>query len=225
MTDVEQKRLLHGSLKSTQFTRNEIISLYSRFKAICKLSAMENPRQPLVGIDFTTFVKGVPEGNQLHSQLLEKLFHDCDSRKNGILDWASFLQAMIVLRPKTMASSVDSCLNLILQKQRRNQLEKACFTSFDEVRKMCFMGMTQPRTTDPNYKPPEHENNPFANITDYDSWQLSAKHFISLEACMADIYARDFMKRMGYSLREAIPLLEFKEKLLNERHRLKMRSF
>ena len=38
------KSLMKGSIKSTNFTRKEIITLYSRFKAMCKLSALENPR-------------------------------------------------------------------------------------------------------------------------------------------------------------------------------------
>ena len=45
---------------------------------------------------------------------------------------------------------------------------------------------------------PQHADNndvenPYANITDYDSMVVPSKHFSSLEAAMADIYARDFM--------------------------------
>ena len=81
---------------------------------------------------------------------------------------------------------------------------------------MCYMGLTQPRTVDPGWEPSESEENPFVNITDYDSYQVSTKHFDSLEACMSDMYARDFMRRMGYTLREAIPMDEFKEKLFKD---------
>ena len=48
---------------------------------MCQLSSLKNPRQPLVGIDYQTFLEGVPEGNQLHRELLAKLFGDSDSRK------------------------------------------------------------------------------------------------------------------------------------------------
>ena len=85
---------------------------------MCQLSALNNPVQPLVGINFETFRKGVQEGNQLHKELLKKLFHDCDERKQGILDWGSFLQAMITLKPKTLASTIDSCFHLLVKKER-----------------------------------------------------------------------------------------------------------
>ena len=68
-------------MKSTHFKRKEIIQIYSRFKAMCKLSTLQNPRQPLIGVDYNTFLNGVPEGNQLHKKLLKKLFDDCDQRK------------------------------------------------------------------------------------------------------------------------------------------------
>ena len=35
--------------------------------------------------------------------------------------------------------------------------------------------------------------NPYENITDYKSYVVPAKNFITLEAAMADIFARDFM--------------------------------
>ena len=40
----------------------------------------------------------------------------------------------------------------------------------------------------------------------YDSYVVPAKNFISLEAAMADIFARDFMYKMSYGLLEQIPL-------------------
>ena len=136
--------LLQGSMKSTRFTRKEIFSLYARFKAMSKLSALQTPRQPLVGIDYGTFVMGVSEGNQLHIELLEKLFYDCDQRKQGILDWSGFLQVMIILKPKSLASRIDSCLNLILQKYKKENTNAAdCKITFQEVRMMCYLMLTQ----------------------------------------------------------------------------------
>ena len=46
------------------------------------------------------------------------------------------------------------------------------------------------------------EGNPYANITDYDSKAIASRHFESLEAAMADIYARDFMLKLGYNLKQ-----------------------
>lgn len=113
-----QNNLLHQSMASSYYSRQDIFKLYSRFKALCQLSALSNPRQPLVGVSFATFVHGVQEGNQLHRELLASLFTESDSRKQGILDWASFLQVMIVLRPKSLESRIESCLNLIKKKQK-----------------------------------------------------------------------------------------------------------
>ena len=73
----------------------------------------------MVGIDFDAFKHGVPEGNKLHLKLLKKLFEECDSRKAGILDWPSFLQAMIVLWPSTLSARIDSVLNLIYKKYKK----------------------------------------------------------------------------------------------------------
>jgi len=83
---------------------------------------------------------------------------------------------------------------------------------------MCYLGLTQSHAayTD-KYASPLREN-PFANITDYESYHVASKNFNSLESAMADIYARDFMQKMHYNLREQIPLMEFKKKLLTERH-------
>ena len=214
----ELKSLMKRSMRSTHFTRKELLTLYSRFKAMSKLSELENPKQPLVGVDFNTFYRSVPEVNQLHAQLLEKLLLDCDYRKQGILDWNSFLQAMTVLRPKSLASRIDACFNLILQKQREGDDGRASsFTSFEEVRKMCFLGLNQTRTVGSGQQPLRDDYDPFKNITDYESWALSPGEFTSTEACIADIYARDFMKKMGYSLKQDIPLADFREKLLKEK--------
>ena len=46
---------------------------------------------------------------------------------------------------------------------------------------------------------------------------MKAEDFDSQEAAMANNYARDFMKRMGYSLTEKIPIFAFKEQLLREK--------
>jgi len=54
----------------------------------------------------------------------------------------------------------------------------------------------------------------------YDSYVVPAKNFISLEAAMADIFARDFMYKMRYGLREEIPLQEFKSKLMTEKKKV-----
>ena len=37
---------------------------------------------------------------------------------------------------------------------------------------------------------------------------------------MADIYARDFMLKLGYDLKQQVPLLQFKDRLLTERKSL-----
>ena len=75
---------------------------------------------------------------------------------------------------------------------------------------MVYLGLTA--STKPKNSE-EQESNPFENINDNSS---DANNFDSHEAAMADIYARDFMKRMGYSLTEKIPILAFKEHLLRE---------
>ena len=194
---------------------------------MCQLSALRNPRQPLVGISYQTFLEGVPEGNQLHRELLAKLFGDSDSRKQGILDWASFLQAMIVLRPNSLESRVESCLNLIRKKEKIYQSANGdqppsksmheAVVSFEEIRMMCYLGLTQHWQQYGGRR--EEPANPYENMADYESRSVAAKHFHSLEAAMADIYARDFMHKMGYNLRETIPLQQFKEKLLLKRNR------
>ena len=82
----------------------------------------------------------------MHSVLVSKLFEICDQRKQGILDWASFLQVMIVLTPNSFASTIDSCLNLILEKESRAEgdgpLKQVQYVSFDEIRMMCYLGLT-----------------------------------------------------------------------------------
>lgn len=123
--DMSQSRdVMEQSIASSFFTREEIFNFYSRFKAMSKFSALNNPKQPLVGVDFLTFSKGIKETNQLHADLLERLFKECDNRLHGVLDWASFLQAMILLKPKTLASRIDSCLKFILKKQTKEGVYK-----------------------------------------------------------------------------------------------------
>ncbi len=78
---------------------------------------------------------------------------------------------------------------------------------------MCYLGLTQSKNNiDPS-------KNPYEKITDYESYSVPASKFESLEAAMADIYARDFMRRMKYGLKQEIPILEFKEKLINQKRK------
>ena len=66
---------------------------------------------------------------------------------------------MIVLRPKSLESRIESCLNLIRKKEKvykesgssscqNQQVEKArekiqAFVSFEEIRMMCYFNLTQ----------------------------------------------------------------------------------
>ena len=60
---------------------------------------------------------------------------------------------MIVLRPKSLESRIESSLNLIRKKQKiygavdsktlKNKVKTEAFVSFDELRMMCYFGLTQ----------------------------------------------------------------------------------
>ena len=50
---------------------------------------------------------------------------------------------MIVLRPNSLTQRIDSCLNLILKKQKASGSSTAQVVSFDEMRMMCYLGMSQ----------------------------------------------------------------------------------
>ena len=70
---------------------------------------------------------------------------------------------------------------------------------------MCYLGLTQHLRNVTDH-PDKNVENPYANITDYDSMVVPSKNFSSLEAAMADIFARDFMLKMNYNLKEKMPL-------------------
>ena len=128
---------------------------------------------------------------------------------------------MIVLRPNSLTQRIDSCLNLILKKQKASGSSTAQVVSFDEMRMMCYLGMSQHyKNSTEKHQQLDEGTNPYANISDYDSKAIASKHFESLEAAMADIYARDFMLKLGYDLRQQVPLLQFKDRLLTERKSL-----
>ena len=166
----QAKDLLHGSIASSFFSREQVFQLYSRFKAMCQLSALNNPTQSLVGINFETFRKGVQEGNQLQVDLLKKLFDYCDERKHGILDWGSFLQVMITLNPKTLASIFDSCLNLIINKQSDlSQEDVPQLVNFDHIRMMCYHSLSQSHAVNSDQNTPPELENPFTDNIDNES--------------------------------------------------------
>lgn len=78
---------------------------------------------------------------------------------------------------------------------------------------MCYLGLSQSnKSINPGH-------NPYTNITDYESYSVGAKNFETLEAAMADIYSRDFMRNMKLSLKEKVPLMEFRDKLLNQKQK------
>ena len=82
---------------------------------MCQLSALNNPQQPLIGIDLNIFHQGQKETQLVHKDLVMNMLHHVDSRNHGILDWASYLRAMTLIRPYDLETKIDSLISTVIK--------------------------------------------------------------------------------------------------------------
>ena len=97
----------------------------------------------------------------VHKALVMNMLHNLDSRNAGILDWASFLQAMTHIYPQDFETRVDSLISTIAKNSpasldlvyeivksegggipREEELLQEKSIDFDDFRHMCLYGIT-----------------------------------------------------------------------------------
>ena len=78
---------------------------------------------------------------------------------------------------------------------------------------MCYLGLSQYRAAYEDY---DENENPYRGVNDYHSVVVPSRQFPSLEAELGDVFARDFMRKMGYDLKREIPIQEFKDAVLDQ---------
>ena len=97
--------------------------------------------------------------------------------------------------------------------ERKLRKIDVAFVSFEEIRMMCYLGLSQYRAAYDDY---DENENPYQNVKDYHSLVVPSRKFPSLEAELGDVFARNFMRRMRYDLKTEIPVQEFKDAVLNQ---------
>ncbi|KAF0750199.1 hypothetical protein AaE_006799 [Aphanomyces astaci] len=82
---------IEGLMADTGFSRAELYTMWSRFKALCSLSY--TPK----GVDQDTFRRGVPLLSIEDSLFVDRVFSILDEDKSGIIEWPEFIRAMSAL--------------------------------------------------------------------------------------------------------------------------------
>ncbi|OQR99962.1 hypothetical protein ACHHYP_03770 [Achlya hypogyna] len=87
LSDHNIEALMH----QTGFTRLELYTLWSRFKALCSLS-----RSP-AGVDQATFRRAVPLLSVEDEMFVDRVFAILDEDYSGVIEWREFIRAMSAL--------------------------------------------------------------------------------------------------------------------------------
>ncbi|EQC28567.1 hypothetical protein SDRG_13645 [Saprolegnia diclina VS20] len=82
---------LEELMAKTGFTRLELYTLWSRFKALCSLS-----RSP-AGVDQATFRRAVPLLSVEDEMFVDRVFAILDDDYSGVIEWREFIRAMSAL--------------------------------------------------------------------------------------------------------------------------------
>jgi len=125
-------------LSEKKFTRKELHFVYTLYKALCEVTSQRYKEYNFEdGIDYHSFRNGIYQIFLQSEELAEKIFYTIDFNFSGFLNWDEFLDAMQIIRAKTMREKIDLFIKIAdqdqnghLSKQEIFSLAKICLGKF-----------------------------------------------------------------------------------------------
>jgi len=125
-------------LNEKKFTRRELHFVYTLYKALCEVTSQRYKEyNPEDGIDYHSFRNGIYQIFLQSEELAEKIFYTIDFNFSGFLNWDEFLDAMQIIRAKTMREKIDLFIKIAdtdqngyLSKEEIFSLAKICLGKF-----------------------------------------------------------------------------------------------
>ncbi len=122
---------------SCSFTRKDIYMIYSKFKALSKISKVTFPEiVKEIGVERSIFIRCLKEDQVDNEEFLGKIFHSCDKEARGYLRWEEFFKALKLITSRDLKDKID--LFFYIVDANGNGL-----FSFQEIKDICKMSFSK----------------------------------------------------------------------------------
>jgi Ca2+-binding EF-hand superfamily protein len=113
------------------FTRKEVYMIYTKFKALSKISKVKYPEIVKdVGVEKSIFINCLQEENVNNKEFLEKIFDVIDRKCRSYLNWEEFFQALKLVSSRDLKDKIDLFFYIV-------DSDGNGLFSYDEIRDIC----------------------------------------------------------------------------------------
>ena len=123
------------------FTRNELIKLYSQFKALCEVTAEKKTGSRYdvsLGVDYETFKESVPEVAFETENFVKRVFEIANENPSqNYINWDNFLLAHKAIKDKNLHTKIDLFFKIIDSdgngKLSYEEIYEICYGNFEKL--------------------------------------------------------------------------------------------
>jgi Ca2+-binding EF-hand superfamily protein len=172
------------------FSRKELYSIFTKFKALSKISALVQQRQNPgksdlqseneIGVAKEVFMSGLKHLSLDNTDFLEKIFTSVDKSNKGYLVWEEFFAALKLISSTDLNDKIDLFFQIV-------DADGNGSFSFPEIRQICQLSMSKINKSEGEVLPQDR-----------------------MSQDTADFYARLIFQLLGKELDEEIPSADFK---------------
>lgn len=129
---------------SCSFTRKDIYMIYSKFKALSKISKVTHPEiVKEIGVEREIFIRCLNEAQVDNEEYLDKIFKSCDTEARGYMNWQEFFKALKLISSRDLKDKIDLFFYIL-------DADGNGLFSFEEIKDICKMSFS--KFEDPAYE-------------------------------------------------------------------------
>lgn len=210
----EEVKQIEGLEKTTPFDRGQILDLYTKFKALCHLSALrghkyedkshykhldivnnylkikakddKSLKECSLGVNVFAFTQGLMECRIYNQGILKKIFEYLDEDGKGYLNWDKFLEGMKIVFSTSEVDKVDLFL-------RMSDEDGGGSFGFDEIKEICLLTTFETKSSEMQPKYDKYGNKEIDILDE-----------------TAEFQAQNIFELLKYDVDDEIPMEVFK---------------
>ena len=128
------------------FTRQELYSIYTKFKALAKISKASFPEKMTnIGVEKSVFMNGLKMLSLDNTDFLEKIFESVDKENKGFLYWEQYFQALKLISSNDLNDKIDLFFKIV-------DADGNGLFSFDEIKDICLLSLSKIKIPDSSFE-------------------------------------------------------------------------
>lgn len=138
------------------FTRKELFAIYTKYKALSKISAklFDHVLKLNVGVERSVFLDGLKELCLDNTEFLERIFDSVDSGVKGYLTWDEYFSAIKLVSSSNLKDKIDLFFNIV------DSNGDGVF-DYDEIREICKLSLSKVEHSETGYDEFNEETSDF----------------------------------------------------------------